>query len=213
MRTIIKGREPNSLTQYRQTDDATYAGYGDKDTLRESLVAEQRGLCCYCLSRIRPEIGAMKIEHWHSQAQQKYPEEQLAYRNLLGACPGNEGQPRAAQYCDTRKGDNDLSRNPADPGHAVEQLIHFLSDGTIVSTNLTFNQEIDEILNLNVAYLKNQRKAALDSFLTSLHKRGELQQSTLERWLTDWNGESNTGELRPYCQVVVYWIRKRLKRA
>src|SRR5690242_18918535 len=117
MRRITKRHEPGSLTQHRHTLHADYANYVDRDTLRKFLVAEQRGLCCYCLSRIQPVIGAMKIEHWHSQ--KRYQAEQLVYANMLGACLGNEGQDRKVQHCDTRKGEDDLSRNPADPASQI----------------------------------------------------------------------------------------------
>jgi hypothetical protein len=53
----------------------------------------------------------------------------------------------------------------------------------------------------------------LDAFKDALGKRGPLPRSTLERWLRDWDGESTKGELNPFCQVVVYWIRKRLARS
>lgn len=75
MRTITKGPEPASLTQHRQSPCASYSNYDDKQTLREHLAGEQRGLCCYCLSRIRPEDDKMKVEHWHPQT--AYPDEQL----------------------------------------------------------------------------------------------------------------------------------------
>src|SRR5436305_15313712 len=120
MRTILKGAEPDSLTQHRQTPHSDYENYADKDTLRNFLVAEQRGLCCYCLSRIRPAIQAMKIEHWHSQ--KKYSDEQLAYSNILGACLGSESLAYNFQHCDTRKGKQDLSRNTGNPYH---QVVHF----------------------------------------------------------------------------------------
>ncbi len=210
MRTIIKGAEPASLTQYRQAARADYGNYQDKETLRQSLVAEQRGLCCYCLSRIRPASGEMKIAHWHSRG--RHPDEQLAYKNLLGACLGNEGQSPRRQHCDTRQGDRDISRNPADPSHQVEQFIRFEADGTIASNDPRFDAELNEALNLNLPILKNNRKGALDAFKATLLKRGDLPRGTLERWLRDWNGESHQNELRPFCQVVVYWLRKRLAR-
>jgi len=55
VRAITKRQEPASLTAYRKTPDSDYGGYPVKDELRRSLVTEQRGLCCYCMSRIRPE--------------------------------------------------------------------------------------------------------------------------------------------------------------
>jgi hypothetical protein len=63
MRTILKGVEPASLTEYRSAPGTGYDGYRDKDTLRAHLVKEQRGLCCYCLSRIRAERDSTKVEH------------------------------------------------------------------------------------------------------------------------------------------------------
>lgn len=68
-----------------------------------------------CLSRIRGGRG-MKVEHWYCQAE--YPEEQLRYSNLLGACMASD-----------------------DPD---------------------FNQELNVVLNLNEARLRNNRKATLD---------------------------------------------------
>jgi uncharacterized protein (TIGR02646 family) len=211
MRAIIKGPEPRSLTEYRFTPEASYEGYRDRDALRTSLVNEQRGLCCYCLRRIQAQNGAMKIEHWHSQT--RYRAEQLTYSNLLGACLGNDGQPWSHQHCDTRKQDRDLSRSPANPLPRVEDLIRFEGDGRIVSDDLVLDSELNEVLNLNEAFLQNSRKALLDAFKDGLRKRGHLQRATLAKWLREWNGESDAGELREFCQVVVYWLRKRLARA
>lgn len=146
MRTINKANEPSSLAQHRCTPFADFDNYRDKDILRSSLVAEQRGLCCYCLSRIRSESHEMKIEHWHCQ--DRYCAEQLDYRNLLGACLGNEGQSRKHQHCDTRKGNNDLSRNPADPMRRVEDLIRFEADGRVSSDDPAWDAELNDVLNL-----------------------------------------------------------------
>jgi uncharacterized protein (TIGR02646 family) len=210
MRKILKGIEPATLTEHRATPSADYDNYRDKDTLRTYLANEQRGLCCYCLSRIRAQHGAMKIEHWHSQA--GYAAEQLNYGNLLGACMGNEGKPGKDQHCDSKKGDRDLSRNPANPAHRVEDLIRFEGDGRIVSQDPAFDAELNEVLNLNLAFLKSNRKATLSALQKALAKGGKLPRAALQKWLAEWNGESGAGELRPFCQVVVYWLRKRLAR-
>lgn len=210
MRTIIKSPEPHSLTEYKHIHGASYDGYRDQDGLKASLVTEQRGLCCYCLRRIRPQFNGMKVEHWHSQAH--YPDEQLLYSNLLGACMGNEGQPRDHQHCDTRKGDSDFSRNPANPMPRVEDLIRFQGDGQIASDNAAFGIELNEVLNLNEPYLRNSRKEVLEAFKGALEKRGHLSRATIVKWSEDWNGALGGSELREFCQVVVYWLRKRLAR-
>lgn len=206
----MKSVEPASLTRHRHTAHADKDNYADKDTLREHLVSEQRGICCYCLSRVRPEGGTMKIEHWHCQ--DLYPVEQLDYANLLGACLGGEGQHRNRQHCDTRKGNDNFSRNPANLAHQIERYVRFEADGTILSNDQTFDEELNDVLNLNTPFLKNNRKAMLEAFKATLQKRANPPRTTLERWLREWNGESHADDLQPFCQVVVYWLRKRLAR-
>ena len=136
MRTIVKGREPVSLTQHRLTLPSNnykpdYDNYSDKDALRKALVREQRGLCCYCMKEISGDREEMKIEHW--QCQSRYSYEQLNYRNLLAACPGGEGQPPRLQHCDTKKGNDDLKWNPADPTPRIETRLRYEADGSIRS--------------------------------------------------------------------------------
>jgi hypothetical protein len=96
--------------------------------------------------------------------------------------------------------------------HRVEELIRFEGDGRIVSDDSTFNEEINDVLSLNIAFLRNNRKATLDAFIAALPKRGLSSRASLEKWLREWNGDLDLGELKPFCQVVVYWLRKRLSR-
>jgi hypothetical protein len=59
---------------------------------------------------------------------------------------------------------------------------------------------------------KANRKAAIDGLIGAMPKSGDWGKSLLEKKLAEWNGDSGEAELQPYCQVVVYWLRKRLKR-
>ena len=163
MRAIKKGREPPSLTAHRQAPHGDYGNYRDKDAPREALAIEQRGLCCYCMGRIRPSASDMKIEHWRCQA--RYPDKQLNYSNLLGTCLGGEGQPPHSQHCDTRKGDDDLRWNPADSAHVIEARLQYDPDGTIRSNDPIFDTQLNRTLNLNLPFLRNNRKNVLDSLL------------------------------------------------
>jgi len=122
MRQIKKGKEPKILAQYRATAGATYNGFQTAERmaiLRESLLSEQGGICCYCMQRIYPNEDAMKVEHWLSQT--RFPANELDYGNMLAACMGNEGEPEEEQHCDTRKGNKDVARNPADPDDRIER--------------------------------------------------------------------------------------------
>ena len=116
------------------------------------------------------------------------------------------------QHCDTRKGDQALSMNPANVEHDVERILHYDKDGTIRSTDPIFDQEINQILNLNIPRLKNNRKAILQRLIIEGPKHRNWNNNWLEKKLSEWNGEADNDELKEYCQVVVYWLRKRLKR-
>ena len=209
MRTIAKGPEPRSLAKYRERPDSNYEDFPGKDKLREALNREQRGLCCFCMGRISPTIKGMKIAHWRSQT--GHPAEQLVYGNLIGACKGGEGQRQDAHHCDTRQRNRDLSRNPANPAHRVSDLVRYLGDGTIASDDADFQADLNVILGLNLPWLRNNRKAVLAAFQQAMGRRG-VTRTQLESWELEWSGRGTAGDLQPYCQVVVYWLRKRLNR-
>ncbi|UUC94374.1 retron system putative HNH endonuclease [Comamonas sp. C11] len=205
MRTIQKGPEPGTLTQHRQKQHADYDNYTDKATLRQALVAEQRGLCCYCQSRIRATPEGMKIEHWQCQAD--YPKRQLDFDNLHGSCLGGHGQPEREQHCDTRKGNDALCFSVCDPTHPIERQIKFLGDGRIDSDDLAIKAALNNVLNLNRSRLVNNRKAVLDAFKQRLG-RGDLN---IAQELRKWDG-TQAGDLPEFAQVMVFWLRKRISR-
>lgn len=211
MRTITKGQEPPSLATHRQTLHCDYENYADKDGLRAALVRDQRSLCCYCMTPIDANGTAMKIAHWHSQ--KRYPDEQLSYRNLLGACKGGEGQPERLQHCDTRQGERDVKFNPADAASSIEGRILYRRDGTIASSDAEFNTQLEDVLNLNLPLLKNRRKGVIDGLADWLreyrtrHHRGP-DNATLQRKRTQW--VPATGSLQPFAGVAVWWLDQRL---
>jgi uncharacterized protein (TIGR02646 family) len=208
MRNIPKKTEPTSLAQHRCGTYSDYDNYVEKDDLRSSLVDEQRGLCCYCLQRIRSDSESMKIEHW--QSQDLYPDRQLDYSNLLGACRGGEGQKPDKQHCDTRKGNLDLKFNPANTWHDVESKIHFLGNGIIEADDSQFSKEINEVLNLNEGALVRNRKAVLQAFRQAL-MQNRSSDANLRKELRKWNGD-NGGDLEPFSQVVIYYLHKKINR-
>lgn len=207
MKAITKGPEPPSLTEHQNACCSYYDNYQEKNALRNALVAEQRGLCCYCMGPIRPYANEMKIEHWRCQAH--YPEMQLDYGNLLGACMGGEGKPRKLQHCDTRKANADLCRNPAEPAHAIEATLRYGLDGTIESDDEAFNVQLNKILNLNVAVLRNHRIAMLDSVLSWWNEQPQPVPRRQIQHQRD-KYDAGNGALIPYCQVAVWWLDDKL---
>lgn len=216
MRTIAKNPEPASLKRHRQSG-GKYGTYRSRDELLAALVKEQRGLCCYCMTRIPAKDGEARIEHWHSQAH--YPGEQLDYANLLAACPGgeNKGQTPGPQHCDKHKRDKGLNFNPADPGHAVEKKIFYLDDGTIRSTDEEFDEQINHVLNLNLKTLMNQRKARIDALALwyRSYAHENRQRTPSRRALEKKRDKLTDGSLEklvPYSPVDVWWLNQRLAR-
>ncbi|WP_369573040.1 retron system putative HNH endonuclease [Acidithiobacillus sp. IBUN Pt1247-S3] len=195
------------MTQHRQQPHADYDNYADKAALRQALVAEQRGLCCYCQSRIQATPVGMKIEHWQCQAD--HPERQLDYSNLLGACLGGHGRPDREQHCDTRKGNNGLCFSVCDPAHPIERKIRFLGDGTIKADDAAIDGALNVVLNLNLPRLVSNRKAVLAAFQQRLQDGRRVDPA---RELPKWDG-TKAGDLPEFAQVVVYWLRKRQARA
>lgn len=212
MRAITKGIEPHGLTEHRMVPHANYGNFAAIEDLRAALCQEQRGLCCYCTDRIWIRDGNtnIKVEHWRCQA--RYADQQLVYRNLLAACKGGEGRRGKEQHCDTRKGDSDIRWNPANPDHAIESRICFGMDGSISSPEADFNSHLDDALNLNLEWLKQNRKAALDGLLNWLKLRGPVRKDRLQQELRRLKGEGGTGELEPYSPVPAWWIQRKLGR-
>ena len=217
MRSINKGPEPVGLTAHRQKPHCNYDNYPAKNELRNALIAEQRGLCCYCMGRIRPEPAFMKIEHWRCQAH--YPDEQLNYQNVLGACRGRfgrgYGQPASLQHCDTRKGDRGLEWNPANPAHHIETRLRYELDGSIHAEDAEFDDQLNDVLNLNLPVLKNNRKHILDAVLKWWEReRARIGGPVPRDGVVRKRDQHIVGvdELAPYCQVAVWWLEQKLAR-
>lgn len=208
MRAITKGAEPTSLTAHRQTMCCNYDNYAGKNDLRHALVTEQRGLCCYCMGRIRNGPATMKIEHWQCQARNQG--EQLNYRNLLAACPGGDGQPAHLQHCDTRKGDSDLQWNPANPAHHIETRIRYELDGTISSDDPVFDGHLNNVLNLNLVSIKNNRRGVLTALLDWWKAERPVPRKRIEGEIQ--KRINGAGDLTPYCQVAIWWLGQKLMR-
>lgn len=205
MRAIAKGNEPASLTQHRMKPHSDFDNYQGKDALRAALVAEQRGLCCYCLTRIIADGQVMKIEHWQCQA--NYPHLQLAYANLLGACLGGHGAKPESQTCDNRKANQDLKWNPATAAHVIESRVSYRNNGEIRSDDQQFDSELDAVLNLNIAYLRNSRKGALEA----VQKWWQIKKPNRNQVQAQINRIDNgIGELEPFTPVAVWFLKRKL---
>ncbi|OYQ65434.1 TIGR02646 family protein [Pseudanabaena sp. SR411] len=209
MKKIIKQSEPRSLVEHRSQANANYDNYPDKDDLRKSLLKEQGYICCYCMSRIKSD--EMKIEHW--QPQTKYTSRQLDYRNLLGACMGNQGARPQNQHCDTRKGDSEITINPIEGDKNCENLIKYRPDGKIYSDDVSINHDLNETLNLNLDFLKKNRSDALFLVIRKLDEKFSNKtwaKITVQREIDKLNTKDENGFYDAYCQFIASYLKSKL---
>jgi hypothetical protein len=83
--------------------------------------------------------------------------------------------------------------NAGSRDHHVEEVIRYLSNGTIASSDATFHDELGDVLNLNAAHLKNGRAAALHALQEMMKKRGTLNKQRWEKLLGESSFDNNGG--------------------
>ena len=206
MKRIIKGREPKKWTEYKNTPGAQYKSIPE---LVDSLLEEQGAICAYCMRRIPYKDGNSSETHRidHISCQSNHPEDQLNYNNMVICCPGAIDNDF---HCDKKKGAGNITFSPFDINF-INTLRYKSSDGTIESTNNIWNNEINEVLNLNNRLLKANRLAVLNSVIDYLGK-GTWTQTDIRRMIDKWDSKNSKMQYIPYCGVVLWFLNNRIKK-
>lgn len=235
MLNVSKEAEPRGFADCKREnskiyDLKNYAGdYNDlltsvaKATLQESLCKNQGFLCCYCMQRIN-HVGCpndkgldkkcMRVEHYKNQSDNL--DTKFEYSNLLAVCHGydiqeyNEEQ-YIIKHCDEEKGDKDLKYSPKE--HDVESFISYMPNGTILSKDDEFDQQLDTVLNLNIGYLADNRKAVWSGVRKRLKSNKKWTKGNLRKLLETYKTPNAKGELKEYCGVAIYYLKKKLRQA
>ncbi|MCL2124494.1 MAG: hypothetical protein FWH33_00705 [Oscillospiraceae bacterium] len=207
---IKKGKEPQSLMQYRlSTPNASYDGLGIAimDDIRSELLREQGAICAYCMSRIKKDT--INIEHHIAQSPKgEDNSSDIDYKNMLGVCPGNEGNPYRMQTCDRHRRNRPLTVNPTIK--PIVDTILYTSDGFIKSTNSVINNDLNDTLNLNFNILVSNRKSALDTLKKELVKLKPTNTwKTLAQQYIKKLDEAE--EKAPYCGILLWYLRSKVK--
>jgi uncharacterized protein (TIGR02646 family) len=237
---IHKSNEPKSLLTYRSHPEALFDGpdcnelkfSSVKQDIRIRLVKDQGYLCAYCMCRIWPDEKSMRVEHW--QCQDRFPEKQLDYANLLGCCCGNEGGDEkqigcdakkeslkkdnygskkgkiTLEHCDKRKGDSELLFNPANPMDHARLRIRYTYQGTLKSDDSVFDDQLNTALNLNYSRLVENRKAVWSAVTRRLSEfQGSASRKQVEELIAGWEAKDQDGCLKEYCGVAIYYLNKK----
>lgn len=205
MRKITKNKEPKEWTEYRLTPNVDYESIPE---LRKSLLQEQGYICAYCMRRIpnkdKNSNEDSRIDHILSR--DNHPDKKLDYTNMVMCCPGAISK---EFHCDKLKSEQDITFSLFDDSF-IPTLKYSTKNGSIESTNPTWNKEINSILNLNNEILKANRLEALDGVICSLEGK-QWTSSELRKKLEEWDNKDNKDEFKPYCGIVVWYLNKKLK--
>lgn len=206
MRKIVKSRRlPRKWTEYCCTPGVDYQASPE---LREILLKEQGFICAYCMKGLDAEGKNTKIEHM--KCRRLHPDLKFKYRNMVVCCSGDTF---GFRHCDTSKGDEDISFDLlSDPFFTT--LTYGLGTGTIKSSVASWDNEINNLLNLNNEYLKRERLAVLQAAIDTLDKNKNWNetQSELTRLRDEWDQMDKGGRYKQFCGIVVYFLNKRLSR-
>ncbi len=220
MITINKNPPPLELIQARRIIVNTNKPYDALDTdtkeaIRKSLCEEQGYLCAYCMGRIEPTEGRMKIEHWLDRSTHE-GDTQLDYSILLGVCCGKTNyKNKQHSHCDDSRGNSSLKFNPANPAHHPHlRITYLLKNGEILSEDKEFREQLNNVLNLNNQVLLNNRLNVLKGVQDSLEKcapNATISRTQLQKFLDKYQDPNTKGKKEPYCGIAIWYIQKKLK--
>ena len=140
-----KSIKEDDTESIRQVFDSEFP----KNDVKAVLIKEQRGLCAYCMRRIRMDSHS-RVEHLMPLSADK--EKAIDYGNMLGVCDGGEksgGQQGHILCCDAHKKETEISTSPLDEIQMGK--IAYKPDGTIYTEpkDDTMEKDINETLLLN----------------------------------------------------------------
>lgn len=222
MLPITKGVAPRSLQdairRVKTTPDATlswgaFDGQERKAVLRE-LLNEQGHLCAYCTRRISEETAHVEHVIPQSYGAGSDDENSVDYQNMLAVCDGFKGSD-AGLTCDRARGNAPLTVNPLHPETLRD--IRYLRDGKIGAAQGADATKKDlKTLNLNQGLLVKNRREAYARLIKKLdalgRRRGEgAVTSYCDRYVKE--HLSHPDERVPYDGIIIYFMRKRLRRA
>lgn len=194
-----------------------------KEIIRVSLLEEQKGLCAYCMRKIKNNSNTT-IEHWSPLSKDK--NKALDYRNFLAVCDGGRNtytDGKAVLCCDAKKGDDDsLTINPLNQTHM--QKIAYKSDGTIYTMpfDTILEEDINNKLLLNglrdaqgnrisdtsTEIVKGRRDAYENcrNFMRMLNSKKKCTSANVQKKIEE---IENAEEMQEYAGVWLYYLKKK----
>ena len=193
---VMQGRKPHYEGDF--STDESIAG-ARRYKLRKELVAEQGGICCYCMSRISPESEKSHIEHFWPK--DHFPDKDMEYDNLFASCQGNY---ESEDYCGHRKNDwwDEKMIPPTDI--LVEKIFVYTEDGKIHSvkndSHSNIAQKMIANLGLDSYHLERNRRQAIEG--SEVFDEIEYSQEDIREFIRFYDNKQE-GVYVPYCKAIV----------
>lgn len=203
MKHIIKGDEPQEFHDWKDSANedwqpSYHALRGvEKEAVKNSLMAEQGYICCYCERRLLDNDS--HIEHLKPQSDPGV--DPLDYDNMVCSCQDQlkKGEPR---HCGNLKEDwfdDHLFVSPLDAN--CENQFAYTHDGGIQAfpENNTAADKTIEKLGLNIPKLIDLRKKAIEPFLDE-----DLDDTDIANFVSGYLQKDNQGEFGEFCATISF---------
>lgn len=200
---ICKEHPPESFEKWKRENhrekfDALSKNQGVKRELIDSLIAEQKGLCCYCCASVSRENS--HIEHVKPKSNSKYRNLRFSYTNLLASCNGYDDYGFTCGHNKHEWYDEDLFISPLDEG--CESRLSYSLDGKIMGANRDDRGAAETISRLFIdSYeLRNARRAVIDSVLFG----DKSIYDNLDREIEMYKVADKDGRLTPFVNAIIF---------
>lgn len=217
MKYIKKKPAPKKLVEWANASaldvdgNPTQWGYDTmkpdlRDSVKQALIREQGGLCCYSGQRITMETS--HIEHLKPQKLCTNHED-TDYRNLLAAYP-SKNSPIGCKYGAHQKS----AWFPSDMVHPLhkdcEQRLTFRGTGRVQAAKASDKGAIATIekLKLNYQSLVDMRRSAIHVAIFEI----ELTVSELKQLIAGLDCLDSNGNYQPFCFAIKQVAQKQLER-
>lgn len=226
-RRIVEIRKSDKWKNVKEDNtDAIRQVFDDdfpKNDVKAVLIREQKGLCAYCMRRIRTDSHS-RVEHFVPLSRDK--ERALDYNNMLGVCDGGEkvmGQQGHILCCDAHKRESEIKTSPLNKNQMDK--IAYKPDGTIYTNpkDIEMEKEMNETLLLNgirkadgscrdtsTEILKGRRDAydRARLMMKKLDRSGKCTSASVKRII---DNLYNCEEREEYVEVKLYYFNKKYR--
>lgn len=199
MRKITKEPEPKFWTDFKKKNpkkayndlDKSNEGQELRSKIRDFMIKNQKGLCCYCCKSIDSENS----HNEHIRPQKSYPNLSMDYKNLLVSCTTPAGKELTCGNKKCDKYDSKLFISPLD--NNCGNHFRYLFDGRIEGTSVKGRYTIN-LLNLNSYDLIQARK----TLFRQCEKTAKLDKELVYDWYIR---EKEDGTLPHFVDMVQFF--------